>query len=162
MHVTRKILLSKTEMNSLCIQTILSFILLSCVKGFNTPGTGMLFQEKSSFMRLNSHHENSQSVPSRRQAIENALGSVSISLLLLSRIEAANAIDACPKGSKNCLRQTWTAPTSNKDDAASTLRKVIQSYPQEGQNDVDGGGFTIVSDDLPKQIQVEYRSSGKG
>ena len=84
--------------------------------------------------------------------------------LAISVPTSALAIDACPKGSKNCLRQTWTPPGSTAAaDAASQLRDVLNAYPQEGQEDgkVDGGGYTIVSDS-DGAFKVEYRSSGKG
>lgn len=82
----------------------------------------------------------------------------------------AGAIEKCPPGSKNCLRQTWTPPSGvSASDATTQLRDAINAYPQEGQEDgkVDGGGYTIVSDTLGKDsssgaLQLEYRSSGKG
>ena len=77
----------------------------------------------------------------------------------------ANAIDACPPKSQNCVRATWTPPsgTSNKD-VVSTLKQVLNAYPQEGQDNVDGGGWVIAEDDLDSKgtARVEYRSSGKG
>ncbi len=84
--------------------------------------------------------------------------------LAISVPSSAIAIDACPKGSKNCLRQTWTpSEGTSAADAASQLRDVLNAYPQEGQEDgkVDGGGYTIVSDS-DGAFNVEYRSSGKG
>lgn len=97
---------------------------------------------------------------SRREAVSNTLASI----VAVSLPGAANAIQACPPGSKNCLRQTWTPPSSTSAaDAASQLREALNAYPQEGQEDgkVDGGGYTIVSDESGS-IAVEYRSSGKG
>ena len=73
----------------------------------------------------------------------------------------ANALDACPKGSNNCLTTTWTPPSgASASDAASGLKKVIESYPQEGQNKVDMGGWTIVDDSFApgKTAAVEYKS----
>ena len=97
---------------------------------------------------------------SRRDALATSFATI----LAISVPSAANAIDACPKGSKNCLRQTWTPPSSTSAaDAVSQLRDVLNSYPQEGQEDgkVDGGGYTIVSDS-DGAFKLEYRSSGKG
>mmetsp|Transcript_17025 Transcript_17025/g.21769 ORF Transcript_17025/g.21769 Transcript_17025/m.21769 type:complete len:195 (-) Transcript_17025:391-975(-) len=97
---------------------------------------------------------------SRRDAIATSFATI----LAISVPSAANAIDACPKGSKNCLRQTWTPPSSTSAaDAASQLRDVLNAYPQEGQEDgkVDGGGYTIISDS-DGSFKLEYRSSGKG
>jgi len=97
---------------------------------------------------------------SRRDALATSFATI----LAISVPSAANAIDACPKGSKNCLRQTWTPPSSTSAaDAASQLRDVLNAYPQEGQEDgkVDGGGYTIISDS-DGSFKLEYRSSGKG
>mmetsp|Transcript_1215 Transcript_1215/g.2011 ORF Transcript_1215/g.2011 Transcript_1215/m.2011 type:complete len:195 (-) Transcript_1215:1147-1731(-) len=97
---------------------------------------------------------------SRRDALATSFATI----LAISVPSAANAIDACPKGSKNCLRQTWNPPSSTSAaDAASQLRDVLNAYPQEGQEDgkVDGGGYTIISDS-DGSFKLEYRSSGKG
>ena len=104
---------------------------------------------------------------SRREAVSSTLASI-VAISLPSA--AANAIDNCPPGSKNCLRQTWTPPSSSSAaDATSELRAALKSYPQEGQEEgkVDGGGYTIVSDTLGTDsssgsIALEYKSSGKG
>lgn len=88
--------------------------------------------------------------------------------LLLPNIDPANAITACPKGSQNCVRQTWTAPSSSSpSDAIAQLRETLSAYPLEGQEDgkVDGGGYAIISDTLngsSGSIALEYKSSGKG
>ena len=103
---------------------------------------------------------------SRRDAVFNTLASI----VAISLPGAANAIQACPPGSKNCLRQTWTPPSgTSAADATSQLRDALNAYPQEGQEDgkVDGGGYTIVTDTLGKDsssgsLALEYRSSGKG
>jgi len=105
---------------------------------------------------------------SRRDAAYISLAS--LFTLTSSAILPANAIEKCPPGSKNCLRQTWTPPPGLlASDATSQLRDAINAYPQEGQEDgkVDGGGYTIISDTLGKDsasgvLQLEYRSSGKG
>ncbi len=97
---------------------------------------------------------------SRRDVIGTILASIAIP-------SAANAIDACPSGSKNCLRQTWSPPSSTSaTNAASELRAALNAYPQAGLEDgkVDGGGYTVTSDALGSggSLQLEYRSSGKG
>jgi len=109
---------------------------------------------------------NAESTISRREAVSTSLAS----LFLLSTGLPANAIDKCPPGSKNCLRQTWTPPSGiSAVDATTQLRDAINAYPQEGQEDgkVDGGGYTVISDTLEKDsssgaLALEYRSSGKG
>ncbi|KAL3823602.1 hypothetical protein ACHAXA_005583 [Cyclostephanos tholiformis] len=101
---------------------------------------------------------------SRREALSNALASVAVVVSI-----PANAITACPPNSNNCLRQTWTPPSSaSAADAIAQLRETISEYPIEGQEDgkVDGGGYAVVSDTLGSggtgSMRVEYRSSGKG
>ncbi|KAL9190248.1 hypothetical protein ACHAXT_007459 [Thalassiosira profunda] len=103
---------------------------------------------------------------SRREAVSNALAGVAA----ISLPGAANAIQSCPPGSKNCLRQTWTPPSgTSAADATAQLREALNAYPQEGQEDgkVDGGGYAIVSDTLGSNassgsLALEYKSSGKG
>lgn len=70
-------------------------------------------------------------------------------------------MDACPKGSKNCLTTTWTPPSgTDANDAVGTLKKVIESYPQEGQNKIDMGGWSVVEDAFApgKVVSIEYTS----
>eukprot|EP00591_Stephanopyxis_turris_P000082 CAMPEP_0195518406 /NCGR_PEP_ID=MMETSP0794_2-20130614/12820_1 /TAXON_ID=515487 /ORGANISM="Stephanopyxis turris, Strain CCMP 815" /LENGTH=182 /DNA_ID=CAMNT_0040647361 /DNA_START=184 /DNA_END=732 /DNA_ORIENTATION=- len=110
--------------------------------------------------------DGSSSVVGRRDAFGVAstilLGTAAASIA----VSPANAIESCPKGSKNCLRQTWTPASGvSTSDAIAQLRDVLNAYPQEGQNDVDGGGWIIVEDglnDASGVAKVEYRSSGKG
>lgn len=76
-------------------------------------------------------------------------------------VAPANAIDACPKGSSNCIRTTWTPPAgTSKADAAKTIKDVLDSYPQAGQDKVDLGGWSFASDSLASSgtAAVEYQS----
>ena len=44
---------------------------------------------------------------------------------------------------RNCILTKWNPPAgTDAETAARTLKKVIESYPQEGQNEVDLGGWT--------------------
>lgn len=71
----------------------------------------------------------------------------------------ANALEACPKGSKNCIRTEWTPPVgTKKDEIVSTLKKALDSYPQEGQSEVDKGGWAIVEDFSGGSGRVEFKS----
>lgn len=82
-------------------------------------------------------------------------------LAFLAAANPANALDACPKGSNNCLTTQWTPPAgTDASAAASALKKVIESYPQEGQNKVDLGGWTVVEDSFApgKVASIEYKS----
>ena len=70
----------------------------------------------------------------------------------------ANAIEACPKGSSNCIRTTWTPPSgTSKKDAIQQVKAVLDSYPQEGQNKADLGGWSIAEDSGDK-LRVEFKS----
>jgi hypothetical protein len=107
---------------------------------------------------------------SRRVALSDVVfSSAAAAVVIASTPRAANAaIASCPPNSNNCLRQTWTPPSSTSaSDAVEQLRAAILDYPIEGQEDgkVDGGGYAIVSDTLDAasgSMSVEYRSSGKG
>mmetsp|Transcript_27342 Transcript_27342/g.66372 ORF Transcript_27342/g.66372 Transcript_27342/m.66372 type:complete len:185 (-) Transcript_27342:96-650(-) len=75
-------------------------------------------------------------------------------------VEPANAIDACKKGSKNCIRTTWTPPSgSSKAASIASLKKVLEAYPQEGQDKVDLGGWALVEDNFSSgSARLEYTS----
>lgn len=101
-------------------------------------------------------------VQSRRNLFQSVAGSafagVVVTVAGLVVEEPANAIEACPKGSSNCIRTTWTPPSgTSKKDAAQQVKAVIDSYPQEGQDKVDLGGWNIVEDSGDK-LSVEYKS----
>jgi hypothetical protein len=87
-------------------------------------------------------------------------------LLSSTSNQPALALEQCPPKSNNCVRTQWTPPSgSSKSDAIASLRDAIKAYPQEGQNNVDGGGWIIAEDDLDgasSAARVEFRSSGKG
>lgn len=73
-------------------------------------------------------------------------------------IAAQAAVDACPPKSNNCLRTTWTAPGKV---TASEVLEILNSYPQEGQNKADLGGWSLVTNDLTgstKSARLEYQS----
>ena len=71
---------------------------------------------------------------------------------------AASEIAACPPRSQNCIRTTWTAPTGTKD-VTTTVLNLFKSYPIEGQNDIDKGGWTMVQDGSNDgTIRLEYKS----
>jgi uncharacterized protein (DUF1499 family) len=89
---------------------------------------------------------------------------MTIATTLTTTPEPAVAVEisACPPKSQNCIRTTWTVPTGTKDVTASTLQ-LFQMYPQEGQSDVDKGGYTIIQDGSGNNndattIRIEYKS----
>eukprot|EP00592_Proboscia_alata_P003531 CAMPEP_0194372732 /NCGR_PEP_ID=MMETSP0174-20130528/21118_1 /TAXON_ID=216777 /ORGANISM="Proboscia alata, Strain PI-D3" /LENGTH=217 /DNA_ID=CAMNT_0039151423 /DNA_START=50 /DNA_END=700 /DNA_ORIENTATION=- len=75
-------------------------------------------------------------------------------------------LDICPAKANNCVRTVFKSPKgTSKKDAAKTLRDAITAYPQEGQNEIDGGGWKIINDDLDGSsglVSLEFSSSGKG
>lgn len=102
---------------------------------------------------------------SRREILSNLAKSAAFGLGAVSFVPDTQALEMCPPKANNCVRTTWTPPSgSSHADIAAALRDAIQAYPQEGQGDVDGGGWTIASDDLlgSGSARVEYKSSGKG
>lgn len=97
---------------------------------------------------------------SRRDAVRQ-LSSAFSAAAMFAAANPANALDACPKGSKNCITTTWTPPSgTDANSAANTLKKVVETYPQEGQNKVDMGGWTIVDDSFRpgNTAIIEYKS----
>ena len=102
----------------------------------------------------------------RRGAFSQIAGAAAAAALVsTSSPGAASALDGCPSGANNCVRKSWSPPTgTSKDDAITAVRAALNSYPQEGQNKVDGGGWTLTSDDLGSggSARVEFRSSGTG
>jgi hypothetical protein len=102
---------------------------------------------------------------SRREAFGKLASFGIAGAALLQQPTNANALELCPPKANNCVRTTWTPPSgTSKDDAVSALRDALGAYPQAGQADVDGGGWSIAEDDLVGggTARVEYKSSGKG
>ena len=108
--------------------------------------------------------ESRSSVSSRRDVFRSIAGATAGAAFVVAAggvaPAPANAIEACPKGSNNCIRTTWTPPSSmKKDDAVASLKSVITAYPQEGQDKADLGGWTIVEDNFSSgSARVEYKS----
>ena len=98
--------------------------------------------------------------PSTRREMFQTLTTGVATAAFVASPSIANAIDACPSGSKNCIRTTWTPPSgSSKADSIASLRKVLESYPQEGQDKVDLGGWTLVEDNFSNgNSRIEYKS----
>lgn len=67
-----------------------------------------------------------QSSSSRRAFVQSAA-----TAFVVGTTTAANAMEACPKGSNNCIRTTWTPPSgTSKADIAKTVQAVLLEYPQ--------------------------------
>ena len=75
-----------------------------------------------------------------------------------------SATQEIPKGSKNALRTTWTAPSgvSTVQQAAADVQAAFEAYPQKGQNDIDKGGWQVAEGALGgSKFRVEF-TSGNG
>lgn len=101
-------------------------------------------------------------VPPREQAPtrRDVLAAATLLVAAAAPVSAANAaITACPPKSSNCIRTTWTAPQGTKNIGES-LQAILDAYPQQGQNKVDLGGWSVAEGDLLKQgrARVEFRS----
>jgi hypothetical protein len=100
----------------------------------------------------------SPQAPSSRREMFKSVVATGVATVFASG--QANAIDVCPKGSKNCIRTTWTPPAgSSKAANIASLRKVLEAYPQEGQGKADLGGWSLVEDNFSKGgASFEYKS----
>ena len=101
------------------------------------------------------------STSSRRAFLSQTVSAAVVGSTICTAPVAANAINACPKGSKNCIRTTWAAPSGTSTaDMAKAITATLEAYPSSGQADVDLGGYSIVSNDLAGSgtAKVEYYS----
>jgi len=95
---------------------------------------------------------------SRRDAFQSIVAS-GAAAAIAANPSLASALESCPKGSNNCIRTEWVPPSgSSKADAVAALMKAVNSYPQEGQSDVDKGGWVIVEDFSGGTGRVEFKS----
>lgn len=94
-----------------------------------------------------------QSTPTRREIFRQAFASAAFAGVAVLP-NSANAIQPCAPKSKNCIVTEWTAPEGTSGaEMAKTIQAAVLEYPQEGQSDVDKGGWSLVDD--------SYASSGK-
>jgi len=91
----------------------------------------------------------------------DALAAAAATALGVPVASANAAVLACPKGSNNCIRTTWTAP--DNVNAAKSMLAIVESYPQEGQNKADLGGWSLAEGDLVASGRARYEfKSGIG
>jgi len=107
---------------------------------------------------------------SRRTALQNIVTlsfTVAAATTTSSQLlppEPANALEACRPKARNCIRTTWTAPSStSKSEAIEMVRSILNSYPSKGQNGIDCNGWKIVDDSLENDrtastARLEYSS----
>jgi uncharacterized protein (DUF1499 family) len=80
------------------------------------------------------------------------------------------SVTACKPGANNCWSTassdkttmkpwTWPAGTS-RDKAISELKATLEAYPQEGQSEVDLGGWSVAENELSDKgyMRLEYKS----
>mmetsp|Transcript_66989 Transcript_66989/g.111289 ORF Transcript_66989/g.111289 Transcript_66989/m.111289 type:complete len:213 (+) Transcript_66989:49-687(+) len=82
----------------------------------------------------------------------------------------AAALEPCPKGANNCWSSAstdktrvaaWRWPSDqSRADAIVTLKQVLDSYPQAGQDNVDLGGWKVAVDELGQSgySRIEFKS----
>lgn len=95
---------------------------------------------------------------SRRDTLKKVFA---IPMSVIAIPSKSSALDQCRAKSHNCIRTLWHAPESlSPNEAASTIREVINSYPQGGQAGVDCNGWTITNDSLDKdgRMALEFKS----
>mmetsp|Transcript_34431 Transcript_34431/g.75364 ORF Transcript_34431/g.75364 Transcript_34431/m.75364 type:complete len:199 (-) Transcript_34431:239-835(-) len=109
------------------------------------------------------------STTTRRGAFSTIASTASAAAAAAAVISAAPApglaLEECPSGSNNCVRTSWSPPGgTSKADAVRAVRDVVNAYPQDGQDKVDGGGWKIATDDLDGSgtARIEYMSAGTG
>jgi len=106
--------------------------------------------------------------PSRRAVLASGAG-LALGGLGLPTPGANAAVKSCPSGAKNCYSSTssgknklpvWQFPAGeSKGTALQTFADVVGAYPQEGQADVDKGGWSVVSGDLKSgNARLEFKS----
>jgi hypothetical protein len=96
--------------------------------------------------------------PLNRREVFQAVVASGVAAVMVSP-SVADALEACPKGSNNCIRTEWTPPAgTNKDAAIASLKKALDSYPQEGQDKADLGGWQVVEDFSGGSGRVEFKS----
>lgn len=67
--------------------------------------------------------------PSRRELFQQVGAAASLAI-----VSPAQAIEACPKGSKNCIVTVWTPPDgTSKKNMALAIRSAIYGYPKNGK-----------------------------
>ena len=99
----------------------------------------------------------------------SALGVGIASSFALIHPDAASAdvgVKACPRGSNNCWSSAsnyapWRWPAGkSRSDALAELKAALDAYPQEGQADVDKGGWVVAEGDLASSgyLRLEFRS----
>lgn len=95
------------------------------------------------------------------------MGVFSLMRFLPENPPPSNATEPCPKGCQNCIRTTWTAPyeVTSLETALHQVASTFGAYPQEGQNNIDKGGWKIVQgklDGTTDRLHLEYSSGETG
>jgi hypothetical protein len=100
---------------------------------------------------------------SRRVVFSKLASAGGFAFVAVSSSSPAQALEACPAGTQNCIRTSWTPPeNASASDIVNSIRAVLQEYPTEGQGGIDNKGFEIVQDSLAESgvARVEYKNYG--
>ena len=123
----------------------------------------MLFATVKSFKLIQPQRLEMTLKVNRRSFVVSTLGTMAGLLLPAASALAVETLPKCEKGSKNCLTHYWRFPEDMSSAAAgiSDIKKVIESYPQNGQNSVDLGGWKLMSEEADI-LRYEFFSSSDG
>lgn len=103
------------------------------------------------------HNEAPRQIHSRRDALQH----IALIIPIIATSSKSNALEQCKAKSHNCIRTTWSAPSSlSASEVVKTIQDVIKSYPQEGQAGVDCNGWAVTNDRFEEQgkLALEFKS----
>jgi hypothetical protein len=106
--IKRNILALISEIMKLLFSIVSVVALASCAQAYNLP-------------------------TSRRDVFTKAAAVAFVPAVVAFVPAVAQAMDACPPKSTNCIRTTWTPPAgTNKAGAAKAVKTLLNNYPQGG------------------------------
>jgi hypothetical protein len=99
--------------------------------------------------------------PQRREFLQRAvtIATTTGTILSFPLPSEANVVTSCQPKSKNCLTTRWSSG-AGKTISGADVAAILNTYPQEGQNGVDLGGWKFVENNLANggSAKVEYKS----
>ena len=99
--------------------------------------------------------------PYQAHSRRNALKQIALIAPIIATPSDSNALEQCKAKSHNCIRTTWSAPSSlSASEVIRSIRDVVKSYPQEGQAGVDCNGWVITNDTFDERgkLALEFKS----
>jgi hypothetical protein len=97
--------------------------------------------------------------PQRREFLQRAVTIATTTGTIISfPLPSEAVVTSCQARSKNCLTTRWSSGAGKISGADVTA--ILNTYPQEGQNGVDLGGWKFVENNLANggSAKVEYKS----